>query len=107
MATNAHRSSLEFKAEHLNMLDYFDEVISSHDYQQVKESQAFWQTLKSEHNVDPARALFIDDNETVLASAAEFGIAHLQCVASPDSKRNPRTDSAYPMVHALSDLTDE
>ena len=107
MATNAHRSSLNFKAEHLNMLDYFDEVISSHDYQQVKESQEFWNTLKDQHNIDPSRALFIDDNETVLDAAAKFGIANLRCVASPDSKRSPRTDSAYPIVHSLADLADE
>jgi len=107
MATNAHRSSLNFKAEHLNMLDYFDEVISSHDYQQVKESQAFWNTLTNQHNINPSRALFIDDNESVLDAAAEFGIAHLRCVASPDSKRSPRTDSAYPIVHSLADLVDE
>ena len=107
MATNAHRSSLNFKAEHLNMLDYFDDVISSHDYQQVKESQEFWEKLKNKHNFDPSRTLFIDDNETVLDAAAEFGITHLRCVASPDSKRSPRTDSAYPLVHSLADLIDE
>ena len=107
MATNAHRSSLEIKAEHLNMLGYFDEVISSHDYQQVKESQSFWHTLVSEENFDPARALFVDDNESVLDAANQFGIGHVFCVASPDSKRPARNDSAYRMINALDELIPE
>ena len=42
LATNAHRDSVMIKEAHLNLLGYFDEVVSSHDYQQVKESQDFW-----------------------------------------------------------------
>lgn len=107
MATNAHRSSLEFKSEHLDLLNYFDRVVSSHDYQHVKESQEFWQVLENQQNIDPSRALFIDDNESVLDAAQKYGIAHVLCVASPDSKRDPRTDSAYPMLHSLADLLPE
>jgi len=104
MATNAHRSSLDFKSQHLNLVDHFDEVVSSHDYQQVKESQEFWHTLVQQHNIDPARALFVDDNESVLDAAATFGIGQVVCVASPDSEREPRTTSSYPMVHSLTEL---
>ncbi len=104
MATNAHRSSLDFKARHLDMLDYFDGVVSSHDYQQVKESQDFWHTLVQKHNIEPERTLFIDDNESVLDAAAQFGIGNVLCVASPDSKREPRSDSAHPMLHSLDEL---
>lgn len=107
MATNAHRSSLQIKAEHIDMLGYFDKVVSSHDYQQVKESQTFWQTLVKEENFDPARALFIDDNESVLDAAKQFGIGHVLCVASPDSKRPARSDSAYRMINGLDELIPE
>jgi len=104
MATNAHRDSVEFKDSHLNLLGYFDAVVSSHDYQQVKESQEFWHTLVANQAINPQRAVFIDDNEAVLDAAAEFGIAHVLCVASPDSQRPPTTDSAHPLVHNLADL---
>ena len=56
------------------------------------------------HSINPARTLFIDDNEAVLDSAARFGIANVLCVASPDSKREPRIESAHPMIHNLHDL---
>lgn len=104
MATNAHRDSVKIKDSRLNLLRYFDTVVSSHDYQQVKESQEFWQTLVTTETIDPQRALFIDDNEAVLDSAAQFGIANVLCVASPDSRRPARTESAHPIVHNLADL---
>lgn len=104
LATNAHRDSVMIKEERLNLLSYFDEVVSSHDYQQVKESQEFWHMLKEAHDIDPQRTLFIDDNEAVLDSAALFGIANVLCVASPDSRRPPRAESAHPIIHNLHDL---
>jgi len=104
MATNAHRASVAFKAQHLELLKYFDGVVSSHDYQQVKESQEFWHQLILAEQIDPDRAVFIDDNEAVLDAASEFGIRDVICVASPDSKRKPRTSSSYPLIDALSDL---
>jgi len=107
LATNAHRDSVKIKDDHLKLLDYFDTVVSSHDYQQVKESQEFWHTLTTTHAINPQRALFIDDNEAVLDAAAEFGIAHVLCVASPDSQRPPRTESSHPMIHNLYDLVQE
>ncbi len=104
MTTNAHRDSVAIKDSHLDLLSYFDAVISSHDYQQVKETQEFWHTLIDNQSIDAKRAVFIDDNEAVLDAAAEFGISHVLCVASPDSQRPPHTDSAHPMVHNLADL---
>jgi len=104
IATNAHRHSFNFKNDHLALTGHVDGVVSSHDYQQVKEGADFWQLLCERENINPARSLFIDDNEQVLDAAADFGIREVVCVASPDSKRAPRTTSAHKMVHALSDL---
>lgn len=104
MATNAHRDSVVFKDNHLDLLGYFDAVVSSHDYQQVKESQEFWHTLVANQSINPDRSVFIDDNEAVLDAAQQFGIAHVLCVASPDSQRPPHTESAHHMLHNLADL---
>ena len=104
LATNAHRDSVDFKESHLRLLDYFDTVVSSHDYQQVKESPGFWQRLTEEQNIDPKRTLFVDDNEHVLDAAAQFGIREVLCIASPDSQREPRTSSAHRMIHHLDEL---
>ena len=39
---------------------------------------------------DRTRALFIDDSESVLRAARNYGIGHLLTIAQPDSRQPPR-----------------
>lgn len=104
LATNAHRKSLEFKDAQLGLVQHFDQVVSSHDYQQVKERPEFWQTMQRSIGFDPQRTLFIDDHEGVLQSAQAHGIAHLLCVSRPNSMSDPKTTSQFPLIDDLSSL---
>lgn len=86
LATNCHRSALELKLSVSQIDRWLDIVISSHDYQQPKEVQAFWQQMHEAEPFSLARTLFVDDNTQVLHSAKEFGIQHLVCINQPNSK---------------------
>lgn len=94
MATNAHPDALRVKVAETGIDQYFDELVTSHDYGAAKESQGFWQSLQQHHPFDPQRSLFVDDSIAVLNSAAQFGIAHLACIKHPDSSEPPRTNTA-------------
>jgi putative hydrolase of the HAD superfamily len=85
LVTNAHRKTIGVKFAWTGLGDFFDDVISSHDYGIPKEETAFWVELFSRHQFDPARTLFVDDNPEVLRSARAFGIGHLRAIAQPDS----------------------
>lgn len=104
LITNAHHQALELKLEKTKISHYFDELISSHQYGYVKEQQEFWQLLRKDIDFDPARTLFIDDSQSVLDSAAKYGIGHILSISRPDSKQQPRTSSKYPMLHDFSDI---
>ena len=104
LATNAHRASLELKLAETTMGDWFDAMVSSHDYGAPKEEQAFWQALQTAHPFDPARALFIDDSEAVLDSAARFGIGQLRTIITPDSQKPQRSDLRYPAIDHFAEL---
>ena len=104
LTTNAHRHSIDFKHEVLGLLDHVDQVVSSHDFREVKESQPFWQRMQQQHGFDAGRALFIDDHERVLDAAAAFGIGELRWVATPDLKRPTREAGPYTAIDNLSEL---
>jgi len=104
MITNAHHHTLELKLEKTNISHYFDELISSHQYGYIKEQQDFWHTLQNEIGFDPKRTLFIDDSQAVLDSAAQYGIAHILSISTPDSKQLAREKGKYPMLHNFSDI---
>lgn len=104
LATNAHRASLDIKLDETGMARWFEVMVSSHDYGHAKEEQAFWRMLREAHPFDPARALFIDDNEAVLDSARAFGIAQVLCVSTPDSMKPARTGLRHPAIDRFAEL---
>ncbi len=102
LATNAHRDSIAVKMDAVRLENYFDMIISSHDFGYSKEEQAFWDKLIEVEPFNPATTLFIDDNLEVLAAAEQFGIAHLITIKQPDSTK-PQQDTLH--YQAISDYS--
>lgn len=103
LITNAHPQSLSLKLEITALDQWLDIIISSHEFNEPKEAQAFWQKLVERENFDPARALFVDDTVRILDSAKTFGIGHLLCIHQPDSQTARRIDS-YPSIDHFDEL---
>lgn len=99
LVTNAHPIGLNIKLEETCIGDYLDHTITSHQFQQPKEEQAFWQQLQAHLPFDPERTLFIDDNATVLAAAKNYGIAHTLGIHQPDSQILRRLDHSPAIEH--------
>lgn len=103
LVTNAHRAGMLLKFESTQLDQWLDLVVSSHDYQQPKEAQAFWQQLALQLPFDPARTLFIDDTVRVLDSARQYGIAHLLAIHQPDSQIE-RYINQYPAIRHFDEI---
>jgi HAD superfamily hydrolase (TIGR01509 family) len=103
LVTNAHPKSLSLKLEATAIDRWLDIVVSSHEFQQPKEAQAFWRELQARENFDPARTLFVDDTVRILESARQFGIAHLLCIHQPDSQTERRVLD-YPAIHHFDEI---
>lgn len=98
LVTNAHMDSVGLKLEHTPLAQWLDRVISSHQLGAAKESQVFWHALQALHPFDAARTLFVDDTQSVLQAAREFGIAQLLCIRHPDSRAPLREVTAFPAI---------
>jgi len=98
LVTNAHRQVLNLKIEHTQLDRYFKTMVCSHELDAPKEQLSFWENLQTNEAFDPSTTLFIDDSESVLKMADEFGIEHLYSIESPDSQTNREAPSAYPML---------
>jgi putative hydrolase of the HAD superfamily len=86
LVTNAHRDSLNLKMEKTCLQEFFDEIISSHDFGLAKEQAGFWQVLQDRHVFEKHSTLLVDDSLAVLSSAQSFGIVHLVSITKPDSQ---------------------
>ncbi|WP_444945983.1 GMP/IMP nucleotidase [Microbulbifer sp. VTAC004] len=104
LVTNAHRLGLDHKLEITGIGRWFDDIISSHDYGHAKESEHFWHALRKEVGFDPERTLFVDDNQSVLAAAQDYGIANLLCIRQPDSRGPRREVTDFPAIHHFDEI---
>jgi HAD superfamily hydrolase (TIGR01509 family) len=104
LLTNAHRDSLDIKAQQTNLTRYFDAVVSSHQYGFPKESAQFWRKAQDELDFDPARTLFVDDSLAVLRAARQHGIAQIFAISRPDSAQDQRQIAEFPAVPAVANL---
>ncbi len=104
LVTNAHRDSLAIKHEQTGLGEYFDALVSSHQYGHPKEHASFWQALQREHAFVRERTLFIDDSLPVLRAARAYGIAHLIAVTHPDSTQSVRECDEFNSVPSVAQL---
>ncbi|SMN14587.1 FIG001957: putative hydrolase [uncultured Candidatus Thioglobus sp.] len=86
LVTNAHRKTVQLKMRVTNLESYFDEIITSHDYNVAKEDQGFWQQLEKAIHLDKSKSIFFDDSISVLNSAKEFGIGTVVAISKPSSQ---------------------
>lgn len=103
LVTNAHPQSLSLKLEVTKIDQYLDIIISSHEFNQPKEAQAFWHALQAREHFDPTRTLFIDDTPRILRSAQTFGIRYLLGIHQPDSQKQ-RVMDEFPAIHHFDEI---
>ena len=104
LVTNSHPDTLALKDAVTGLGDYFDGLVSSHDYGHAKESQAFWQALEDDVGFDVETTLFVDDSQPVLRSASDHGLKMLVTITRPDTSRPLRNGSEFAGVESVADM---
>ena len=104
LVTNAHWKTLDLKMNHVGLLGYFAEVISSFDLGVPKEDLRFWDILREHLHFDPSQALLVDDNADVLATARAYGIKHLLFKAKSSSQLPPEPHPDFPTIESFHEL---
>jgi len=105
MVTNSHQHTLDIKTEVTGIVDFFDDVYTSHALGHAKEDQLFWHALQAAEGFDRSRTVFIDDNVSVLQSARDYGVASILHITCPDTRRPPRHDDDFTGISGVADLT--
>lgn len=104
LVTNAHRDGLNIKLEKLDLNNWLERIVCSHDFALPKEHPDFWQKLQQRWHFDPERTLLVDDNLQVLDAAANFGIRHLLTIRQPDTRQLAREQLPYPAVQHFDEV---
>jgi len=104
LVTNAHRKTIELKMEMTNLEQYFDLIVSSHDYQYPKEDQDFWHSMSNEINFEKSRSVFFDDSLSVLSSAKKYGIAEVIAISKPSSQADKKKIEGFKNIENFKEV---
>lgn len=106
MVTNAHPKTLAIKMAKTEMASEFDQLICADEIGVAKEEPGFWEKLAEKIDFDKDRTLLADDNEEVLACAAEYGIGNLIFVAKSSSMKPTVFSERFASIIFFKELMD-
>ena len=104
MVTNSHQHTLDIKTEVTGIVEFFDDIYTSHALGHAKEDQPFWHALQATEDFDSRKTAFIDDNVSVLQSARDYGVGTLLHVTRPDTSRPARHDEEFTGISGVAEL---
>jgi 5'-nucleotidase len=104
LLTNSHPAALAVKHEQTGVLDLLDAAASSQEFGAPKEHADFWLRAQRKFGFDPARSLFADDNEHMLAAARQAGVRWVYGISHWDTQGSRREHRDQAAVDGVLDL---
>ncbi len=104
LVTNAHYKSIDMKFRETRIGRYFDVVLSSFDAGYPKEDIRFWVTAQERLGFDKQTTLFVDDTESILRTAREYGIRYILFKARPTSRSVPNNSAEFMQILDFDEL---
>ena len=104
LVTNAHRKTIKLKMQATKIEQYFDDIISSHDFGFAKQEQHFWHELTRNIGLIKERAIFFDDSKDVLHAARKFNIGQIIAISKPSSKLDAKEVSGFINIENFSQV---
>lgn len=89
IVTNAHEAGVSVKVAKTGLDRYVDRIVDAFEVGYLKMRPEYWPNCQRLLNFDPARSLFMDDDEGCLMAAKAFGVAYLVHSAKSSSKLPP------------------
>ncbi|MEE8239810.1 MAG: HAD family hydrolase [Nitrospirales bacterium] len=105
IVTNAHSAGIRIKIAKTGLDQHVDRILHAFEVGCLKMRPAFWPACQRLLGFASSRTLYIDDDESCLEAAQQYGIAHIYHSAKSSSQLPPEPSSRFPSVENLTDLT--
>jgi len=87
--TNAHEAGVAIKIAKTGLNRMVDRIVDAFEVGYLKMRPEYWPSCQRLLGFDPARTLYMDDDEGCLIAAKQFGVAHLVHSAKSSSQLPP------------------
>jgi putative hydrolase of the HAD superfamily len=99
--TNAHAEGVAIKCRKTGIDKQVDRIVNAFEVGCLKMRPDYWPACRKLVGFDPARSLYVDDDEACLDAARAFGIRHIFHSAKSSTKLPPHPSSRYVPVENL------
>jgi putative hydrolase of the HAD superfamily len=102
--TNAHQAGVAVKAAKTGLDRYVDRIVDAFEVGYLKMRSEYWPACQRLVGFNPKRSLYVDDDESCLDAARQFGISEVVHSAKSSSQLPPVLSSSFASVEQLSQL---
>lgn len=102
--TNAHAAGVAIKVARTGVDRHVDRIVSAFEIGYLKMRPEYWPACQRRLGFDPSRSLYIDDDETCLAAAHEYGIGYVYHRSKSSSRLPAQPSSRYVSIESLHQL---
>lgn len=106
IVTNSHDEGLKIKIARTGLDHCVDRIVNAFEIGCLKRHQEFWSRVQPLLGFDPARTLYVDDDEACLEAARKHGIHHLVHRCTPNSQLEPRPSTQFLSIYSFEELVD-
>jgi len=99
--TNAHHTGVAVKAAKTGLARYVDRIVDAFEVGYLKMRPEYWPACEQLVRFDPRHSLFIDDDESCLTAAKQYGIAAVIHSAKSSSQLPAMGSARFPSVDHL------
>lgn len=104
IVTNAHEAGVLVKVAKTGLDRHVDRIVNAFEVGYLKMRPEYWPNCQRLLGFDPARSLFMDDDEGCLVAAQRFGVVHLIHSAKSSSQLPPAPLPQFVSVAGFSSL---
>ena len=106
IVTNAHGAGVAVKVAKTGLDRYVDRIVNAFEIGWLKMRPEYWPACQRLVGFDPARSLYIDDDEGCLRAAHGFGVAYLYHRSKSSSQLDPEPSATFHSIEHFSTLTE-
>jgi 5'-nucleotidase len=99
--TNAHHTGVAVKSAKTGLDRYVDRIVDAFEVGYLKMRSEYWPACRKLVGFDPSRSLYVDDDETCLTAARQYGIAAIVHSAKSSSQLPPVRSANFASVDHL------
>jgi putative hydrolase of the HAD superfamily len=99
--TNAHHTGVAVKSAKTGLNRYVDRIVDAFEVGYLKMRSEYWPVCRRLVGFDPNRSIYVDDDETCLAAARQYGIAAIVHSAKSSSQLPPARSAVFASIEHL------